>query len=95
MKRTLITFALLVGRLSGFGQPIDTAALHLMQKSWEKLAAMENISYRMTKVDTMIRETQFTVNWIRMNGMIRIWKNTHIIWIKNGIEIPHPQCKLV
>lgn len=68
MKKTLISFALLLTAFYSFGQTIDTAALHLMQKSWDKLAAMENISYQMKNVDTMIRGNHFVVKWISMDG---------------------------
>jgi hypothetical protein len=59
MKKTMVTFTLILCVFYTSGQTIDVTALDLLQKSWDKLAVMKNISYRMTEVDTMIRENQF------------------------------------
>lgn len=67
----MVTFMLILSVFYSSGQTIDTTALHLLQKSWDRLAAMENISYQMTEVDTMIRENQFIVNWTKMDGTIK------------------------
>jgi thiol-disulfide isomerase/thioredoxin len=85
MKKTIITLALILVAICSFGQTIDTAALHLLQKSWDKLGAMENISYRMTEVDTMIRENQFVVNWMKIDGTVK--KNAYWhIRLENNLE---------
>ena len=82
----MITFGLLLLASCSFGQRIDTAAIHLLQRSWDKLTAMENISYAMVEVDTMIRENQFVVNWTKMEGTIK--KNCYWhIRLENSSEL--------
>lgn len=71
MKKTMVTFTLILCVFYTSGQTIDVTALDLLQKSWDKLAVMKNISYRMTEVDTMIRENQFIVNWTKVDGTIK------------------------
>ena len=71
MRKIMITFAIMLGTFCSFGQSIDTAALHLLQRSWDRLAAMENISYQMSTVDTMIRRNQLIVNWTKVDGAIK------------------------
>lgn len=85
MKKIMITLVLLISAFCSFGQTIDTAALHLMQKSWDKLAAMKDINYRMTYIDTMIRESRFLVNTVKLDGTIKKDAYWHIK-LDNGLE---------
>lgn len=70
MKKTIILSILILISGSCLAQSIDTAALHILQKSYDRLAAMKVIPYRMTKVDTMIRENHFVVNRLTLSGTI-------------------------
>ncbi|MDR6786328.1 thiol-disulfide isomerase/thioredoxin [Pedobacter africanus] len=56
MRKTVIIIFLALATGSCFGQSIDTAALGILQRSYKKLAAMQVLSYELTKVDTMIRD---------------------------------------
>lgn len=63
-----MTLAISISR----AQSIDTAALSILQKSYDRLAAMEYISYRLDKQDTMIREGRpLTVTESSMKGSIK------------------------
>lgn len=92
MKKILITLVLLISTFCSFGQNIDTAALHLMQKSWDKLAAMKDINYRMTYIDTMIRESRFLVNTVKLDGTIKkdaywhIKLDNNLEWLVRGTQ---------
>ena len=63
MKKTLILFIQLLVASCCFSQSIDTSALHILQKSYDRLAAMKTISYRMSVIDTNIRTNSFRVGW--------------------------------
>ncbi|MEJ6979421.1 TlpA disulfide reductase family protein [Pedobacter sp. P351] len=52
-------------------QKIDTSALNILQKSWDKFAAMETIPYRMRFVDTMMRENQLNIQWSNIRGTVK------------------------
>ncbi len=71
MKRSITLFILSL--ITGIcqAQTIDTSALHILQKSFDKLAAMKTIHYRITMVDTMKRENSFHVSWFTVNGTIK------------------------
>jgi len=86
MKKSIITITILLGAFCSFCQTIDTAALHLMQKSWDKLNAMENISYRMKTLDTMIRANHMMVNWISLDGTVKKNDYWHVR-LENNLEM--------
>ena len=90
MKRKLIlSFQLLLASCC-FSQSIDTSALHILQKSWDKLDAMESIPYRMHYLDTMRREGQLNVQWSTIRGTIKknaYWYfkiNDKLEWLVRG-----------
>ncbi|TDQ08454.1 TlpA family protein disulfide reductase [Pedobacter metabolipauper] len=56
MKKTVILFSLFLSAYYCSGQSIDTAALGILQRSYDKLAKIETLSYQLIKLDTMIRE---------------------------------------
>ncbi|RZK76574.1 MAG: TlpA family protein disulfide reductase [Pedobacter sp.] len=56
MKKTFIIFSLILIANYCWGQSIDATALGILQKSFDKLSALETINYRLTKTDTMIRQ---------------------------------------
>ena len=62
---------MLLGISPCFGQNVDTAALQLMQNSWDKLASLNIVSYRMTRIDTIIRENHFEVNRLKIDGTVK------------------------
>lgn len=71
MKKSVTIFFLSIITCSCLAQKIDTTALNILQKSYDKLAAMETIAYKITKVDTMVRENHFEVNWNTVHGTIK------------------------
>jgi len=56
MKRITLLVTLILVASCSWAQSIDTAALAVLQKSYDRLAAMDYISYKLEKQDTMIRE---------------------------------------
>jgi len=85
MKRLIISFSINLITCICQGQSIDTAALHILQKSYDKLAAMKSIAYRMNMVDTMIRENIFTVRRSTVRGTIKKNEYWHLS-INNKLE---------
>lgn len=71
MKKTVIIFSLILSAFYCLGQSIDTAALGILQKSFDRLAKIENFSYRITKLDTMIREGHLTATKSEVQGTIK------------------------
>ncbi len=71
MKKSITVSFLLLIACSCLAQSIDTTALHILQKSYDRLSAMERITYRLTKIDTMIRENNFNVRWYTVRGTIK------------------------
>jgi len=90
MKRLIISFSITLITCTCLGQSIDTSALQILQKSYDKLAAMKNIAYRMNMVDTMIRENIFTVRKSSVRGTIKkdaYWHlsiNNKLEWLVRG-----------
>ncbi|RZK39455.1 MAG: TlpA family protein disulfide reductase [Pedobacter sp.] len=70
MKTILIITFLSLQTAFGFAQAIDISALQLLQKSWDKLSAMQHINYRVVKMDTMIRGSHLTVKRSQTDGTI-------------------------
>ncbi len=76
MKRTLITLFQILLINCCFGQSVDTAAVRILHQSFNKLAAIENLSYSVIKNDTMVRAGRQTmVTKTEVQGNIK--KNTY------------------
>jgi len=90
MKAKLILIAQLFLASCCFSQTIDTSALHILQKSYDRLAAMKTITYRLNMVDTMIRTNNFSVTSSTVRGTIKknaYWHlriNDKLEWLVRG-----------
>lgn len=56
MKKLVILFAIIISAYYCSAQSVDTAALGILQKSYDRLARIKPLNYRVTKLDTMIRD---------------------------------------
>lgn len=78
MKQKSIFLFLIVAVQYCTAQSIDTIALRILQKSHDKLAALETISYQMTFLDSMIQENHLIVKRIPLHGTIKKNKYWHL-----------------
>lgn len=70
MKKTVILLSIIISACYCSAQSIDTAALAILQRSYDRLAKIETFNYRLTKLDTMIREGWPRVVKSEVNGTI-------------------------
>ncbi|MBE9597748.1 TlpA disulfide reductase family protein [Pedobacter sp. MC2016-24] len=70
MKKTVILLSIMISFCYCSAQSIDTAALGILQKSYDRLVRINPINYRMTKLDTMIRDGWPRVVRSEVNGTI-------------------------
>ncbi|MBC8053138.1 MAG: TlpA family protein disulfide reductase [Sphingobacteriaceae bacterium] len=90
MKKSITIFFLTLITFSCLAQKIDTSALQILQKSWDKLAAMETVPFRMRFVDTMSRENQLNIQWNTIRGTVKknaYWHftiNDKLEWLVRG-----------
>ncbi len=71
MKRITLSFSLVLAASCGWTQSIDSTALAVLQKAYDRLEAMDYISYKLEKQDTMIREgCPITVTQSTLEGEI-------------------------
>jgi|GEM_PF-1047845 len=75
MKILMISISITMIWFTGYGQSVDPAALQILQKSYDQFAAMKSISYKMTMIDTMMRENKLIVERQLIRG--RIEKNEY------------------
>lgn len=71
MKKTVTISALILSAFYCSGQSIDTAALRILQRSFDRLAKIENFKYRITKLDTMVRGGHLTATKSEVQGTIK------------------------
>lgn len=56
MKKIVILLSIIISAYYSAAQSVDTAALEILQKSYDRLTRIKPLNYRMTKLDTMIRD---------------------------------------
>lgn len=70
MKKAVIFLSIMISAYSCDAQSVDTAALGIIQKSFDRLADIKSLNYKMIKVDTMIRHGWPRVLRSEVNGTI-------------------------
>lgn len=70
MKKTVILLPIIISACYCSAQSIDIAALGILQRSYDRLARIKPLNYRMTKLDTMIRDGWPRVVKSEINGTI-------------------------